>query len=142
MDVLPQSYISLPRTPHSAIICGQTGSGKTVFALDLLEGPYRGVFAHIVILCPTIRHNVTYQSRPWIWEDPEIYIIDPRERLHGWLRYWYHRFAGEPTLYIIDDCSASQAMTKKKDALSELAFSGRHAQQSVWVLTQKYNSVL
>ena len=23
-----------------------------------------------------------------------------------------------------------------------LAFSGRHAQQSVWVLTQKYNSVL
>ena len=26
--------------------------------------------------------------------------------------------------------------------LSELAFSGRHAGQSVWVLTQKYNSVL
>ena len=26
--------------------------------------------------------------------------------------------------------------------LSELAFSGRHADQSVWVLTQKYNSVL
>ena len=26
--------------------------------------------------------------------------------------------------------------------LSELAFSGRHAKQSVWVLTQKYNCVL
>ena len=26
--------------------------------------------------------------------------------------------------------------------LSELAFSGRHVDQSVWVLTQKYNSVL
>ena len=26
--------------------------------------------------------------------------------------------------------------------LSELAFSGRHASQSVWVLTQKYNAVL
>ena len=26
--------------------------------------------------------------------------------------------------------------------LSELAFSGRHAQQSVWVRTQKYKSVL
>ena len=26
--------------------------------------------------------------------------------------------------------------------LSELVFSGRHAKQSVWVLTQKYNSVL
>ena len=51
---------------------------------------------------------------------------------------------GEPTLYIIDDCSASSALTKKKekDMLSVLAFSGRHAEQSVWVLTQKYKSVL
>ena len=49
---------------------------------------------------------------------------------------------GEPTLYIIDDCPASTALTKKKDMLSVLAFSGRHAKQSVWVLTQKYNFVL
>ena len=49
---------------------------------------------------------------------------------------------GEPTLCIIDDCSPSTALTKKKDMLSMLAFSGRHAEQSVWVLTQKYNSVL
>ena len=132
----------LPHSPHSAIICGQTGCGKTVFVLDLLEGPYRGIFHHIVILCPTIRHNTTYQGRTWIWGDPEIYIVDPGERLHDWLRFWYHRFKGEPTLFIIDDCSASQALTQKKDTLSELAFSGRHAQQSVWVLSQRYNSVL
>ena len=31
---------------------------------------------------------------------------------------------------------------KNKDMLSELAFSGRHAGASVWVLTQKYNAVL
>ena len=43
---------------------------------------------------------------------------------------------------IIDDCSASTALTKKKDMLSMLALSGRHPEQSVWVLTQKYNSVL
>ena len=48
----------------------------------------------------------------------------------------------EPTLYIIDDCSASTALTKKKDMLSMLAFLGRHAEQSVWALNQKYNSVL
>ena len=42
---------------------------------------------------------------------------------------------------IIDDCSASTALTKKKD-MSMLAFLGRHAEQSVWVLTQKYNFVL
>ena len=99
----PSSIRSLlPHSPHSATICGQTGCGKTVFALDLLEGPYRGVFHHIVTLCPTIRHNTTYQGRPWIWGDPEIYIVDPGERLHDWLRFWYHRFKGEPTLFIID----------------------------------------
>ena len=74
--------------------------------------------------------------------DPEVFIVDPGERLHDWLRFWYRRFKGEPTLFIIDDCSASQAMTKKRDTLLELAFSGRHAQQSVWVLSQRYNSVL
>ena len=57
-------------------------------------------------------------------------------------RAFYHVFMGEPTLYIIDDCSASMALTKKKDMLSMLAFSGRHAEQSIWVLTQKNNSVL
>ncbi|GFR75267.1 hypothetical protein ElyMa_002183300 [Elysia marginata] len=133
---------SLPSKPHSAIICGQTGCGKTVFILDLLEGPYRGVFRHIVILCPTIQYNAAYQEREWIWSDPEVYVFDPGERLHECIRGFFRPFRGEPTLYIIGDCSASKEMTKKKDALSELAFSGRHAQQSVWVLTQKYNSVL
>ena len=121
----------LPQTAHLATICGQTGCGKTVFILDLPEGPYRGLFQHIVVLCPTVRHNKTYQQRPWIWMVPEDYLLDPDERLHDYLRAFYHVFMGEPTLYIIDDCSASTALTKKKDLLSVLAFSGRHAEQSV-----------
>lgn len=132
----------LPVSAHSAIICGQTGCGKTVFALDLLESTYRGVFRHVVILCPTVSHNETYLNRPWIWADEEVIVRDPGERLHDYLRVLYQVFQGEPTLYTIDDCSAKAALTKKKDMLSELAFSGRHAKQSIWVLTQKYNSVL
>ena len=131
-----------PTTAHSAIICGQTGCGKTVFILDLLEGCYKGVFQHIVILCPTVKYNKTYIQREWIWTDDEIYIVDPGEQLQDWLRLFYELFQGEPTLYIIDDCSATKALTKKRDMLAELAFSGRHAEQSVWVSTQKYNSVL
>ena len=125
----------LPKDTHAAIV-GQTGCGKTVFILDLLEGPYREVFRHIVVLCPTVRHNKTYHQRPWIWADPEVYVVDPGERLHDYLRAFYLVFQGEPTLYVIDDCSATKALTKKKDMLSELAFSGRHAKQFVWVLTQ------
>ena len=134
--------IRFPETSHSAIICGQTGCGKTVFILDLLEGPYRNFFQNIVILCPTIRYNETYRTRGWIRTDPRVYIINPGERLQDYLRALYQLFQGEPTLYIIDDCSATKALTKKKDVLSELAFSGRHANQSVWVVTQKFNSVL
>ena len=126
-----------PSTSHSAIICGQTGCGKMVFILDLLEGCYRGVFKHIVILCPTVKHNETYIQREWVWTDYEIYKADPGERSHDWLRLFYELFQGEPTLYIIDDCSATKALTKKKDMLSELAFSGRHAKEIVWVSTQK-----
>ena len=54
----------------------------------------------------------------------------------------FEKYAGSPTLYIIDDCSATKELTKKKDTLSELAFSGRHANQSVWVISQRYISVL
>ena len=99
-----------------------TGCGKTVFILDLLERPFRGVFRHIVILCPTIRHNKIYHRCPWSWVDPEIFVLDPGERLHDYLRAFYQVFQGEPTLYIIDDCSATKALTEKKDMLSELRF--------------------
>ena len=101
---------------------------KTRFILSLLEeGPYRGFFRHSVVLCPTIEHNKTYKQCPWLWTDPEVYVLDPGERLHDYMRAFYLVFKGEPTLFIIDDCSATKALTKKKDMLSELAFSGRHA---------------
>jgi hypothetical protein len=131
-----------PRDAHSAIICGSTGCGKTEFVLDLLQGPYRDVFRYIVILCPTLRYNKAYRNRPWVWRDRRIFVVNPGEQLHEGLRFFYNAFKGQPTLYVIDDMAASKALTKKKDMLSELAFSGRHALQSVWVLTQKYNSVL
>ena len=49
------------------------------------------------------------------------------DQLHECLRTLYNIFQGSPTLYIIDDCSAKKELTKKKDMLSELAFSGCHA---------------
>ena len=143
--------MELPKYPHCAIICGQTGCGKTEFVLDLLEGEYRGVFEYIVILCPTIQWNRAYKNREWIGDvrkpkNKNIIIVNPvingEEKLQELLRMFFRTYAGSPTLYIIDDCSATKELTKKKDMLSELAFSGRHAEQSVWVISQRYNSVL
>lgn len=143
--------MNLPKYPHCAVICGQTGCGKTEFVLDLLETEYRGVFDHIVILCPTIQWNKAYRNRRWIGDvrhpkDKRIVIVNPihngEEKLQELLRMFFKKYAGFPTLYIIDDCSATKELTKKKDMLSELAFSGRHAEQSVWVISQRYISVL
>ena len=92
--------------------------------------------------CPLPDHRAqkNLQAVPLALDGP--FVLDPGERLHDYLRAFNKVFQGEQTLFIIDDCSASAALTKKKDMLSELAFSGRHADQSVWVLTQKYNAVL
>lgn len=65
-------------------------------------------------------------------------MSDGKEKLQELLRLlllFFYRHAGKPTLYITDDCSATK-LTKKKDMLSELAFSGRHAEQSVCVISQ------
>jgi len=140
--------LPLPLEPHSAIVCGQTGCGKTKFILEELlhpdHGHYRDAFELIFILCPTWKRNRTYLDCPWLWRGPHasrFLFIDPGERLHDWLRALYGIAADTPTLYLIDDMAASKALTKKKDMLSELAFSGRHAKQSLWVLVQKYNAV-
>ena len=85
---------------HSAIVCGQTGCGKTVFILFLLEEvPYRGFFRHIVVLCPNIEHNKTYKQCPLIWTDPEVYVLDPCERLQDYLRAFHPVFKGEPKVF-------------------------------------------
>ena len=118
-----------PKYPHSAIICGQTGCGKTEFVLNLLElpqdrGGYAGVFENIVILCPTIEWNKTYKNRPWIGNiknpiDKRIKIVNPvtkngDEKLQELLRVFFNKYAGTRTLYIIDDCSATKELQRKK----------------------------
>ena len=54
-----------------------------------------------------------------------------------WIKLFKHALKGHQTLFIIDDCSAEGEINKKRDALSELAFSSRHRNHSLWVLTEK-----
>lgn len=58
---------------------------------------------------------------------PEVDIVDPGERLNGYIRACYYIFEGLPTLCIIDKCLATKDLTKKKDMLSDLVFNGRHS---------------
>jgi hypothetical protein len=124
---------------------------KTEFVLDLIKTRYISVFKYIVILCPTIQWIKAYKNREGIGDvkkpkTKNLIIVNPlingEEKFQEVLKWFFKKYAGYPTLYIIDDCSATKELTKKKDMLSELAFSGRHAEQSVWVISQRYNSVL
>ena len=134
--------MNLPKFPHSAMFVGVTACGKTEFLLKLLETVYKNHFEFIVILFPTISDNKTYLSRKWIFDDRNVFIADLSEgKLNEWIRLFKGSLKGHQTLFIIDDCSAEGEINKKRDALSELAFSGRHRNHSLWVLTQKYNSV-
>lgn len=131
-----------PKKPHCAIICGATECGKTKYILDLLETEYFKYFDYIVIFCPTFKHNKTYHVRDFIFKDDQIFIVNPGNKLNECLEYYYDLLKGYETLFIIDDCSAEKDIVKKRNSLSMLAFSGRHVNISVWILTQKYNAVL
>ena len=62
-------------------------------------------------------------------------------KLNEWIKLFKNTLKGHQTFFIINDCSAEGEINKEQDALSELAFSGRHRNHSLWILTQKYNSL-
>ena len=81
-------------------------------------------------------------SRKWIFDNKNVFIVcDLEGKSNEWIRLFKGALKGHQTLFIIDDCSAEGEINKRRDALSELAFSGHHRNHSLWVLTQKYNSV-
>ena len=115
--------MNFPKFPHSAMFVGVTACGKTEFLLRLLETLYKDHFEFIVILCPTILDNKTYLSRKWILDDKNVFIVcDVEGKLNEWIKLFKNMLKGHQTLFIIYDCSAEGEINKKRDALSELAF--------------------
>ena len=118
--------MNLPKFPHSAMFVGVTACSKTEFLLRLLETLYKNHFEFIVILCPTILDNKTYISRKWILDNKNIFIVcDVEGKLNEWIKLFKNMLKGHQTLFIINDCSAEGEISRKRDALSELAFSSR-----------------
>ena len=70
------------------------------------------------------------------FDDRNVFIADPSEgKLNEWIKLFKSMLKGHQTLFIIDDCSAEGEINKKQDALSELAFSGRHRSHSLCMCT-------
>ena len=130
------------KEPHTALFIASTGVGKTHLALSLLETEYISLFDFIVIICPTLRYNFTYKSRSWVWNDPDVIPIEPGNQLYYLIEKISNLFAGDKTLFLIDDIIADETLDKRRQLLLELAISGRHRGHSLWLLTQSYTAIL
>lgn len=120
-----------------------TNSGKTHFVLDLLQNEYKNKFDYVFIICPTFQYNKTY-DRKYIFSDRDIIPLTINDKLNEVLEMLFHKYKDqkEQTLIIIDDCANLQDTKLKATALTKLAFHGRHANISTWILTQKYNAIV
>jgi len=132
--------------PFNLLVVGMTEIGKSYFILDLLEKEFKNKFHNVVIFCPTIEFNKTYQKRPFIEKDKNLYIYPPNkveEDLNFCLEDTINEFKSQEsqTLFILDDIANLWQAKNKATRLTELAFSGRHVGISVWLLTQKYNAI-
>ena len=126
---------------HTALFVAPTGVGKMYLALSLLENEYRNHFDFIVIICPTLKHNETYKSRGWVWNDPDVIPIELGNRLYYLIEKISNLLAGSTTLFLIDDIIADETLNKHHQPLLELVISGRHRGHSLWLLTQSYTAI-
>ena len=126
---------------HTAVFCGSTGCGKSCKVVSLLQNEYRQHFDYIIFLCPTLRENKTYLECKPLWEDNDIFLIDPKDELLEWIEKFSDMFRGFETLFILDDCIATNELDKKRTKLLEIAISGRHRNHSLWLLTQSYTAL-
>ena len=129
------------KEPHTGLFIAPTGVGETHLAWSLLETEYRNHFDFIVIICPTLRYNSTYKNRSWVWNDPDVILIEPSNQLYYLIEKISNLLAGDKTPFLINDIIANETLDKHHQPLLELAISGRHRGDFLWLLTQSYTAV-
>ena len=129
------------KEPYTALFVAPAGARKTHLAPSLLESEYRNHFDFIVIICLTLRYNSTYKSRSWVWNDPDVILIEPGNQLYYLIEKISNLLTGDKTLFLIDDIIADETLDKRRQPLLELAILGRHRAHSLWLLTQSYTAI-
>ena len=127
------------KEPHTTIFTGPTGCGKTHFVLDLIEKEYNKHSDSIIIICPT--WHKTYHSKKWIKNDDKVWLAEPKDKLYKWIENLSLLLACSETLFIIDDIIVNEELDKRRQPLLELAISGRHRGDYLWLLKQSYSAI-
>ena len=141
------------KDPHTTIFTDPMGCGKTNLVLDLIKKEYKKHFDYIIIIWPTRQWNKTYHLRQ---NDDKVWLIRPKDiiylklrcgkvvalnGLYNWIKILSQLLARSETLFITDDIIADETLDKKRQSLLELAISGRHRDQSLWLLIQSYFAI-
>ena len=129
------------KEPHTAIFTGQTNCGKTHHVLGLIEKEYNKHFDYIVIICPTLRENSTYDVKEWIKINDNVWLVDPKDNLYQWVKKLSELLRFFEVLFIIDDIIANERLGKRRQPLLELSISDRHPGYYLWLLTQSYSAI-
>ena len=132
--------------PFYALITGPTNCRKAQFVVDQLRGPSRDLFSVVVLICPTYAVNDTYRSfakgdKGFFCMSPNASASEEVEQCLEIVHNLFHDNKSDKVLVILDDCAVSADVKRRTSALIDLAFSGRHNQISLWVVTQHLTSI-
>ena len=95
-------HMNPSKFPFNALIVGPTNSGKTQFLVNQLQGPFRGKFDYIMLICPTFAYNKSLFRLAE--RDPRFsVIICMQHQVENWLKVVCQLFEGTNTLIIPDD---------------------------------------
>jgi len=143
-----------PKSNFLYLIVGGIGSGKTTTALRLLKipkenGGYRKAFNRIYVVSPTAKYDDKWDKLINEVDSEGNYytectdetigeIIDKIEEYNE--EYKAHHKKNPNSLVIIDDCVDSLT-TRKKSKLDKLILTLRHLKTTVFLMSQKLNSI-
>ena len=106
----------------------------------MIQEEYKNHFDHIFIVCPTFKHNKTYQNWKYL-KDPNVFALPcDYDEVEETLRDIVGFATDTNSLIILDDCAASQSVKKRTSELVKLAFHGRHLGRTI-VITQQLTSI-
>lgn len=146
-----------PKSHFLYLVCGGIGSGKSSLVLNLLKipsdkGGFRKVYNKIYIISPTAKYDDKFSRLLEEVDDEGNYytecndeniedIMDKIEQYNDNFKMNKKNKDKKPSsLVILDDCVDSFSK-KRKNKLAKLVLTLRHLKTSVWIMSQKFNSI-